>query len=257
MKNLFFLTIVCLFLAACSQGKSHSDSTLINAEAESGAVDVEKIYGGHCTYLFDTASSGTLTITLSHSDSIQGQNPNKFFADVAEAFCKKLKKSKDQYHILVVLFVYKNKSEVKRGFLMESISLSIKKRPFINRVIELIKSKKYDKIDSVLNSHVLTYANMPDYSRSRMLGDLKAADSLGVITDFYPYDFWAEHMSNGTVMFEFIGVINRMNKNYDFNILIDADNKKDIIYMIINKPEGFYSHVINYQLTKAKNTTSN
>jgi hypothetical protein len=230
---------------------------LINAEAESGSLDVEKIFGGTCTYSIDTVSSGTLTITLSHSNSIQGENPNKFFADVAETFCKKLKKSKDQYHIVVVIFVYKNKSEVKRGFLMESISLSIKKRPFVNRVIELIKSKKYDKIDSLLNSRVATYANMPDHSRSRMLKDLKDADSLGVITDFYPYDFWAEHISNGTEMFELIGVISRKNKNYDFNILVDADNKKDIIYMIINKPEGFYSHAVNYQLTKAKNTASN
>ncbi len=113
-----------MLFASCSQrvdvGKNHSKSTTINAEAENGATDVEKIFVGKCTYLIDTASSGTLTITLSHSDSIEGQNPNKFFADVAETFCKNLKKSKDQYHGLVVIFVYKNKSEVKKGFVSES-----------------------------------------------------------------------------------------------------------------------------------------
>jgi hypothetical protein len=140
---------------------------------------------------------------------------------------------------------------------MESISLSIKKRPFVNSVVELIKSKKYDKIDSLLNSRVLTHANMPDYTRSTMLKDLKDADSLGGITDFYPYDFWAEHMSNGKTMFQLIGVVSRINKNYDFNILVEADDKKNIIYMIIYKPEGFYSHAVNYQSTKANTSTSN
>jgi hypothetical protein len=242
---------VTALLCSCSQkenGEPYTSS--ITTEEESGAKDVERLFGGKCIYSRDTSLPQGLTIQLTNSDSIEEQNPNKELSSVAETFCKNIKNRKSKYKSLCVTLVYKDKTQIQKRFLMENLDLAIKKMPLINNILRFIRSAKYDSIQSLLASYIMVDIHSSGYYRSNMINKLKDIDSSGIVTDIYPYDFWVEHIKNGKDMFQFIGVVNREKENYDLNILVNAANGSDSIYMIIYKPEGYYSHDIRYKLTK-------
>lgn len=247
MKNLFILAIGALFMTSCTpKSKQEGQSVPVVKNEDKGVKDVESFFGGHCKYDIDSPGK-KITIELSGSDVVKKAHPSKLFFHVAYRFYRNLNRDEHNCDQLIVALVYPDEHRAISYFSLKNLDMVVAKMPLVDKVVNLLKEKKYNELKLMINDTVLK-----ENDRDKVIENLKIIDSTyGKVIDCQPLHFWRWELDNKKNMVQVYCMMNREKGNKEFNIYLNADEKSEEIYKITDSLEsGKNKKDVLYILTK-------
>src|SRR5579872_6276258 len=198
MKIIRFIAVLAILPVSCKNIIS------ITPNEDKGIKDVLNFYGGYCKYSIGASAStedGTkkyFELELSKSDVIEkyADMPDVSASNVAYMFFKDLKnesKNDDEIHC-VLLFNKKDKYEAI--YPMDKLASISNKMKVLDRVVDLIKNKKFNDLKPILSDDSYT-----DSAKNDLISNVQKLDpTFGKIKEFMPFGFRFETINGFDVV---------------------------------------------------------
>jgi hypothetical protein len=238
MKNIGLIILVFLTFTFC--GSRHegeqktgllSNLVKITDNEDKGVKEILKNYGGQCKYSIGmtiSASDGNkkyFELEMSKSELIEkySQIVEMPASNVAYLFYKNLKEEKSKYDEIHIVIIFNDGAQKTFVYPVARLETVNKKMAIVNKLIGLIKDKKFEAIKPMLND-----TSFVKYDKNELINSMaKIEPTIGTIKEFLPYGFRFHEMDNGRENLHISGVIIRDQQSNEFSIDIDPNSTKE------------------------------
>jgi hypothetical protein len=99
----------------------------------------------------------------------------------------------------------------------------------VNKVVDLLKSKNYGGIKTMLNPDT----SFINYNKSELISKMEQIDGeTGIVKEFLPYGFYFNKLNNGREVLHISGILVRDKRSTSFSVDIDITSQKDEILVL-------------------------
>jgi hypothetical protein len=245
MKKLGLSILIAFTITAC--GTKHegeekpsllSNALSITDNEDKGVKEILDFYAGYCKYAVGASASTNgddkkyFELELSKSDAIEARaNVAEMPAsNIAYLFYKNLnKEEQNNYSEIHTVLIFADGSKMTFEFPTQQLELVKQKMILVNKVVGLIKEKKFDELEPFLNDTALVR-----YDKKELIAKLKSVDSdYGNVTEgFVPFGFRVGELKNGISVLHLAGAIIRDKQSNEFSVDLDINSKEDKIYIL-------------------------
>jgi hypothetical protein len=222
--------LLIIILVSCKQLK-------ISDNERKAVSEISELYGGTCTYSMNTKFStkggkkSFFEIEISNSDLF---NENDMWTEMhasnfAYMLFTHIKNDKRKYDNIRSTIVTKDGRKDTFEYSLDTLEIVNTKMNYVVQVIDILKSKNYEKINQLLIPDVL----LPTQERDKYLNYIKSADStFGSIESFTPTGFRFSSVENGTQFLHISGNLKRSIKDTQFSIDTNPNTGKGELYLL-------------------------
>ncbi|MCR8561794.1 hypothetical protein KXD93_29325 [Mucilaginibacter sp. BJC16-A38] len=242
MKILSLLILFVLLLFSC--GNKHpgeqktsllSNLVTISDNEDRGVKDILNFYGGVCEYSIgaslstDEGKNKYFEVKLSKSESLDkfSRVPEVAASNIAYLFFKSLKGEKRNYDEIHSVLLFRSGSKFEASYSIDKLELIAHKLTILDKVVDLIKNKKFEVLKSLLSDGSYTPAAKSDLMRNIQKIEL----SLGNIKGFRPYGFKFETL-NGYNVLNILGIVLRDKENTEISLKVDLKPSEDKVHFL-------------------------
>lgn len=245
MKKTGLLILIAFIVNAC--GTKHegeekptllSNALSITDNEDKGVKEILDFYGGYCKYAVGGSAStndGTkkfFELELSKSDAIEtrAKVAEMPASNIAYLFYKNLNnEEQNNYNEIRTVLIFADGSKMSFEYPTQQLELVKKKMILVNKVVGLIKDKKFDALEPMLIDTALV-----KYDKKELIAKLKSVDpDYGNVTkDFVPFGFRINKLKNGIDVLHISGAVVRDKQSNEFSVDLDLNSTEDKIYIL-------------------------
>lgn len=244
MKKITIILFLLIGISSCTNGhkgeKKLSPFVSITDNEDVGVKEILDYYGGYCKYSVgreseteigkSTNTTKYFKLEMSKSDVLEeySQKIGLPASNMAYLFYKNLKDEKSNYNEIRTSIILKDGKEREFKFPVEQLEMVNKKMLLVNKIVNLLKEKKYEEIKPLLNDK-----GVVKYDKEELFVNiLKVEPALGDIETFLPFGFYFQKLDGGGEVLHISGMIKRNKQNNEFSINLDPSLDKDEVYSI-------------------------
>ncbi len=245
-QRLIILLAISIALVNCTlregEQKTGLLSHLVNISdtEDAGVKDVLAGYGGLCEYSLgksvatDEESKNYFELELSKTEFLDHftDRPDLASSGVAYRFYRNLnKEEREKYTHINTVLVFNDGREYEMEFPTEKLELIDRKAPLIDKVVTIIKEKRFDDLIPLMDD-----STVAKYDRHELVANLHNLDpQFGNVTENgldllgCKFDKFGEQ---GNTYVYIAGVVDRDVQPNNFSIIVDPNSNEDIIYYL-------------------------
>jgi hypothetical protein len=240
MTKKILIVILMLGTISCSRREGEQKTGLlsyfvsITDSEDKGIKEILDFYGGQCKYSFGAVASTNdkedkkyFKIQLMKSVVVTkyDDRPEWTTSNIAYIFYKNLnQKERENYSHIRATLVFDNGDKIEHDYSRKELETVEKKMKTINKIIEIIKQKRFDDIKSYLNPE-----NNFSYDKDEVISGLKKYDpEFGNITEFRLFGFKYTTADTKPILSIF-GIIIRDIQNNEFKVYLNPKSDKEEI----------------------------
>lgn len=230
------LLATMLFYGACMP---NLERRTLTANEDKGIKESIAFYGGQCEYgIKKTVSTKekengtTFWINFSKSaviDSLEemAELPG---SNIAYLFYKNLNQEERSRFINIKSeLVFSDKTSSEFIYTVDKLEKVKSKVPLAEKIVELIKAKKFDDLRAYVNADTA----LVDYKIDTLIANLRKIElKAGKIERFILYGFKFHKAANGREILRLAGLIKREGRNHYFTVLLDPNTPKEEVYSL-------------------------
>ncbi|MEM6805557.1 MAG: hypothetical protein AAF696_29440 [Bacteroidota bacterium] len=237
------LIMLCLsfLLLSCKEGENgglFSGLAKLSDTENAGIKEVHNFLGGNCEYIIGKSfSSGNevrnyFEIKISESEGLEVYKkfPQLAGANIAYRFYKNLsEEEKEKYWKIDAKIVFLDGQEEVYEFKKEELKMVDRKMPFLHKVIDIIREKRFNELDPLLNNSMVF-----QYDKSEFIDKLKEKDAkFEEVAEegfmMYGYEIYKAGDIEKEVL-SIKGIIMRKKDANKFTILLEPYSDEEVIY---------------------------
>ncbi|MEL6562557.1 MAG: hypothetical protein AAFQ94_30585 [Bacteroidota bacterium] len=244
-KILISLMLIALTISGCSRKEGEQKSGLlsylinISDNEDKGVKDVLGFYGGKCEYsIGKSVSNGKskkfFELRLFESEAIEqfSNNPKFAASNIAYRFYRNLnEQERGNYTHIRPVIAFADGSETEFEFSTWELEVVDKRIPFLNKVVNIIREKKFDDLLPLLND-----SSIVQYDKYELIENLKKGDpQFGNVTEegFRIFGYRIDALDNkGNDFLYFSGAIIRDIQANEFSLVLDPYSEKEEIFLL-------------------------
>lgn len=245
-KIIISVILLSVTVFSCSRREGEQKTGLlsylvnISDNEDAGVNDVLGFFGGKCEYSIgksvstEEKSKKYFELRLFESEAIEqfSSNPKFPASNIAYRFYRNLNKEERQnYTHIKPVIVFKDGSEIEFEFSTWELEIVDKKIPFLNKVVNMIREKRFDDLSPLLNDSTIA-----EYDKNELIDNLKKVDpQFGNVTDegFRIFGYKIDALDNkGNDYLYFSGAIIRDIQANEFSLIIDPYSDKEEIFLM-------------------------
>lgn len=245
-KTLILLVLVTLAVSSCNRREGEQKTGLlsylvnISDNEDAGVKDVLGFFGGKCEYSIgkavstDEKSKKYFELRLFESEAIEkfANNPKFPASNIAYRFYRNLNEEERQnYTHIKPVIVFVDGSEKEFEFSTWELEIVDKKIPLLNKVVNIIREKRFDELSPLLNDSTLA-----EYDKNELIENLKKVDpQFGNVTEegFRIFGYKIDALDNkGNDYLYLSGAIIRDIQANEFSLVVDPYSDKEEILLM-------------------------
>jgi hypothetical protein len=244
MNKLLTIVIAIIILTSCAEKREgEQKNTLISnlisitANEDKGVKEILNFYGGYCKYSLGASASTDdgnkkfFELELSKSDVIEKQSKAAQMpaSNIAYLFYKNLKNEKSNYEEIRTVLIFADGEKMTFKFPAKQLELVESRMNVANKVVGLIKEKKFEELKPLLNDNKLV-----SYNKDELVKNLISIDSqFGNVTEgFRSFGFRINKLKDGMDILHISGAIIRDKQSNEFSVDLDLNGKDDTVYLL-------------------------
>lgn len=245
-KILILLVLVSLVVLSCNRREGEQKTGLlsylvnISDNENAGVNDVLGFFGGKCEYSIGKSVSTNekskkhFELRLFESEAIEQfvKNPKFPASNIAYRFYRNLnEEERRNYTHINSVIVFADGSEKEFEFSTWELEIVDKKMPFLNKVVNIIREKRFDDLSPLLNDSTLA-----EYDKNELIENLKKTDpQFGNVAEegFRIFGYKIDALYNkGNDYLYFSGAIIRDIQANEFSLVINPYSDKEEILLM-------------------------
>ncbi len=244
MKKITIIILLLFGISSCINShkgeKKLSALVSITDNEDIGVKEILDYYGGYCKYSIgreseteigkSTNATKYFKLEMSKSDVLEEYSRKIGLpaSNIAYIFYKNLKEEKSNYNEIRISIILKDGKEREFTFPVNQLEMVNKKMFLVNKIVNLLKEKKYEEIKPMLNDK-----GVVKYDKNELFVNIvKVEPALGDIEIFLPFGFYFQKLDEGGEVLHISGMIKRNKQNNEFSVNLDPNLDKDEVYSI-------------------------
>jgi len=243
IKTGILLIGLIAIITSCAQKKDgEKKATLlsnflsITDNEDKGIKEVLEFYGGQCKYTIGASASTEdgkskyFELEMSQSQAIDSYSKIAQMpaSNVAYLFYRNLNEEKNKYNEIHTVLKFADGNEMTFKYSTEQLEIVESRMPTVEKIVDLIKEKKFEKIKSFLND-----TSVAKYDKNELVTNIEKIDpNFGNVKEFMPYGFRINENEQGKRFLHISGAVLRDKQNHEFSADFDLDAPKDKVLMI-------------------------
>jgi hypothetical protein len=244
MNKLLTIIIVIFILTSCAEKREGEQKTelisylvSITDNEDKGVKEILNFYGGYCKYSIGASASTEdgskkfFELELSKSEVIEKQAKAAQMpaSNIAYLFYKNLKGEKSNYEEIRTVLIFEDGEKMTFKFPTKQLELVESRMNVVNKVVGLIKDKKFEELKPLLNDNKLVSYNKEELIKNLLLID----PQFGNVTEgFRSFGFRINKEKDGMEILHISGAIIRDKQSNEFSVDLDLNGKDDTVYLL-------------------------